>query len=205
MVWDHFEKLKASETMIDCDPTERWVKTLSMIQLILILKAMRLHLSNRGSEIDIYLLKANVKNEGDFDILQWWKKNSHRFEVLSHMARDILVIPVSTVASESAFSIEGRAVDSSRCSLAPKTVEALICTRNWLNSGPIDLEVQNDMEETSLFEEERLWTMNKTFKTLWILQSCPLTIKHLSFDFIVIGLYLTIDFMFYCNWVVFDN
>ncbi|KAA0032148.1 transposase [Cucumis melo var. makuwa] len=56
-----------------------------------------------SSEIDIYLLEANVRTEGDFDILQWWKMNSDRFEVLGHMARDILAIPVSTVASESAF------------------------------------------------------------------------------------------------------
>ncbi|KAL0537694.1 hypothetical protein IC582_026679 [Cucumis melo] len=73
-----------------------------------------------SSEIDIYLLEANVRTEGDFDILQWWKMNSDRFEVLGQMARDILAIPVSTVASESAFSTGGHVVDSSRCSLAPK-------------------------------------------------------------------------------------
>ncbi|KAL0539637.1 hypothetical protein IC582_023853 [Cucumis melo] len=56
-----------------------------------------------SSEINIYLLEANVRTEGDFDILQWWKMNSDRFEVLGHMARDILAIPVSTVASESPF------------------------------------------------------------------------------------------------------
>uniref|UniRef100_A0A9I9E8G5 HAT C-terminal dimerisation domain-containing protein n=1 Tax=Cucumis melo TaxID=3656 RepID=A0A9I9E8G5_CUCME len=79
--------------------------------------------------------------------------NSDRFEVLGHMARDILAIPVSTVASESAFSTEGRVVDSSRCSLAPKTVEALICTQNWLNSDPIHLQIQHELEEASKFEE----------------------------------------------------
>ncbi|KAA0047364.1 transposase [Cucumis melo var. makuwa] len=79
-----------------------------------------------SSEIDIYLLEANVRTKGDFDILQWRKMNSDRFEVLGHMVRDILAIPVSTVASESAFSIGGCVVDSSCCSLAPKTVEALI-------------------------------------------------------------------------------
>ncbi|KAA0055675.1 transposase [Cucumis melo var. makuwa] len=73
-----------------------------------------------SSEIDIYLLEANVRTEGDFDILQWWKMNSDRFEVLGYIARDILPIPVSTVASESAFSMGGRVVDSSLCSLAPK-------------------------------------------------------------------------------------
>ena len=106
-----------------------------------------------SSEIDIYLLEANVRTEGDFDILQWWKMNSDRFEVLGQMARDILAIPVSTVVSELAFSIGGRVVDSLRCSLAPKTVEALICTQNWLNSDPIDLQIQHELEEASKFEE----------------------------------------------------
>uniref|UniRef100_A0A9I9E5H5 Transposase n=1 Tax=Cucumis melo TaxID=3656 RepID=A0A9I9E5H5_CUCME len=107
-----------------------------------------------SSEIDIYLLEANVRTEGDFDILQWWKMNSDQFEVLGHMARDILAIPVSTVASESAFSTGGHVVDSSRCSLAPKTVEAFICTQNWLNSDPIHLQFQHELEEASKFEEE---------------------------------------------------
>uniref|UniRef100_A0A9I9E9R6 HAT C-terminal dimerisation domain-containing protein n=2 Tax=Cucumis melo TaxID=3656 RepID=A0A9I9E9R6_CUCME len=43
-----------------------------------------------SSEIDIYLLEANVRTKGDFDILQCWKMNSDRFEVLGQMARDIL-------------------------------------------------------------------------------------------------------------------
>ncbi|KAA0025770.1 zinc finger BED domain-containing protein RICESLEEPER 3-like [Cucumis melo var. makuwa] len=76
-----------------------------------------------SSEIDIYLLEANVRTE------------------------------VSTVASESAFSTGGCVVDSSRCSLAPKTVEALICTQNWLNFDPIHLQFQHELEEASKFEE----------------------------------------------------
>uniref|UniRef100_A0A9I9E9Q8 Zinc finger BED domain-containing protein RICESLEEPER 2-like n=1 Tax=Cucumis melo TaxID=3656 RepID=A0A9I9E9Q8_CUCME len=106
-----------------------------------------------SSEIDIYLLEANVRTEGDFDILQWWKMNTDRFEVLGHMARDIFAISVSTVASESDFSTGGHVVDSSRCSLTPKIVEALICTQNWLNSDPIHLPIQHEFEDASKFEE----------------------------------------------------
>lgn len=29
----------------------------------------------KESDIGVYLLEVNVKNESDFDILQWWKKS----------------------------------------------------------------------------------------------------------------------------------
>nr|GEV56859.1 zinc finger BED domain-containing protein RICESLEEPER 2-like [Tanacetum cinerariifolium] len=41
---------------------------------------------------------------GDFTVLGWWKRRSPAFLVLSLVARDILAIPISTVASESTFS-----------------------------------------------------------------------------------------------------
>uniref|UniRef100_A0A251T751 Putative HAT dimerization domain, Ribonuclease H-like domain protein n=1 Tax=Helianthus annuus TaxID=4232 RepID=A0A251T751_HELAN len=48
------------------------------------------------------------------------------------MARDFLTIPVSTVASESTFSASGRVLNEHRSSLGKDTVEALICTKDWL-------------------------------------------------------------------------
>ena len=45
-----------------------------------------------------------VEPDNDFNILAWWKSYEGRFSILSTMARDILTYPVSTVASESAFS-----------------------------------------------------------------------------------------------------
>ena len=46
-----------------------------------------------------------------FEILGWWKTNSDRYQVLSKMARDVLAVRVSTVASESAFSTRGCILD----------------------------------------------------------------------------------------------
>jgi hypothetical protein len=45
------------------------------------------------------------------------------------MARDILAIPVSTVASESAFSTGGRVIETFRSSLKEEMTEALICAQ----------------------------------------------------------------------------
>ena len=45
-----------------------------------------------------------------------------KYRVLSMMARDVLAIPISTVASEATFSVGGRVIDPYRASLAPDTV-----------------------------------------------------------------------------------
>lgn len=89
------------------------------------------------TEIEQYFLEDVETPSESFDILMWWKVNSTKFSILAEIARDVLAIPITTVASESAFSTGGRVIDPYRSSLAPKTVEALVCTQNWLRSSPI--------------------------------------------------------------------
>ncbi|KAM0866595.1 hypothetical protein ACQ4PT_042524 [Festuca glaucescens] len=58
--------------------------------------------SNSKSELDKYLAEDTEDVEMKLDILAWWKINESRFPVLAHLARDVLAIPILTVASESA-------------------------------------------------------------------------------------------------------
>ena len=60
-----------------------------------------------------YLSHDEIKN---FDIMKWWKSHESTFPVLSKMTRDLLTPPVSTVASESAFSIAANMIGDRRTS-----------------------------------------------------------------------------------------
>lgn len=84
------------------------------------------------SELDEYLTEKLLPNEDGFDILMWWKGNGSKFPILQKIARDVLAIPISTVASESAFSMSGNKVTKQRSRLHPQTVGALMCTQSWL-------------------------------------------------------------------------
>ena len=54
--------------------------------------------------------------------------------MLSKLARDVLAVPVSTVASESAFSTGGCILDPFRSSLSPLMVQNLVCAQDWFQA-----------------------------------------------------------------------
>lgn len=84
------------------------------------------------SELDYYLEENVLRRTGDFDILAWWKCSGLKYPTLQQVVKDILAIPVSTVASESAFSTGGRHITPHRNRLHPNLVETLICAQDWL-------------------------------------------------------------------------
>ena len=88
------------------------------------------------SELERYMGEAPIRwMDGPFDILSWWRAKQGIYPILSRLARDVLFVQVSTVASESAFSTGGRVLDPFRTRLDPEVVEALICTKDWIAAG----------------------------------------------------------------------
>ena len=65
----------------------------------------------------------------------------------SNMARDVMVAPISTVASESIFSTSGCMLDAYRSSLTLKLVQALICFQDWLHGAPWFNDIEDDLAE----------------------------------------------------------
>jgi hypothetical protein len=81
-------------------------------------------LSSLDIELSSYL-------DSDFNILNWWSEHKLSYHVLSILARDVISVPISTISSESAFSLYGRIIKERRRCLAPEIVEMLLCMKDW--------------------------------------------------------------------------
>ncbi|KAK1381706.1 hypothetical protein POM88_019441 [Heracleum sosnowskyi] len=113
------------------------------------MQQQQLETTEKKNDVDIYLAEEPLNPMiAQFDILLWWKDNASRYKTLSMIAKDILVIPVSTVASESAFSTSGRILDPFRSSLSPKMLEALVCTQSWLKGSHDGIKSDTYLDET---------------------------------------------------------
>ncbi|XP_020264106.1 zinc finger BED domain-containing protein RICESLEEPER 2-like [Asparagus officinalis] len=118
--------------------------------------------SRTNSELEEYLdekILSWKKNE-KLNVLEYWKVESEKRPQLSMMARDILSIPITSVASESAFSIAGRVLDKYRNRLLPENAEAQICLGSWLDGVPYIEEghlLVHDFSDIQNFESEGGW------------------------------------------------
>ncbi|KAL9372591.1 hypothetical protein Peur_034835 [Populus x canadensis] len=105
------------------------------------------------NEVERYLIEGcEDPNDDKLDILGWWKSNALKYKILSKVAQHVLAIPISTVASESAFSTGGRVLDQFRSSLSPATVQALICCQNWLHHGSIPTDIRSLINDLETYE-----------------------------------------------------
>lgn len=89
--------------------------------------------SAASSDLQYYIDMPTLETADgfEFNLLGWWRSHEEVYPVLSLIARDLLTVPASTVASEAAFSASGRVVSERRASLSPNTIEALICLKDW--------------------------------------------------------------------------
>ena len=122
-------------------------------------------------ELDKYLNEDpddDDDNDDDFNILDWWKVNSHRFPIISQLARDVLAMPISTIASESAFSTGGCVLDAYRSSLTPKVAQALICAQDWLREPSNVRDMKEEMEELNKIDLGNILNISLYLKFLFI-------------------------------------
>ena len=66
------------------------------------------------------------------------------------MAKDILTVPVSTISSESTFSMTGRIIEERRRRLKSETVEWLTCIKDWELA---EARLQQNVEDKELEDE----------------------------------------------------
>jgi hypothetical protein len=74
---------------------------------------------------------------------------STSFHVLSILAKDIFIVPMSTISSESIFRTTNTIIEERRRRLNPETVEALTCIKDWEN---VESRLQHMVEDKELEE-----------------------------------------------------
>ncbi|VFQ76658.1 unnamed protein product [Cuscuta campestris] len=77
-------------------------------------------------------MPCDYDDDVDFDVLGWWKRNEQMFPCLGMLARQVLSVPVSTVAVEREFSASGNILTDFRSCLSAESLETLVCNQDWL-------------------------------------------------------------------------
>ncbi|GKV24314.1 hypothetical protein SLEP1_g33941 [Rubroshorea leprosula] len=126
------------------------------IFMILLYKKFKAANGRRVEKIELekYLEKDSKDEDEAIDVLQWWKMNEHRFPMLATMARDDLVVLISTVVSKLAFSSSGRVLDAFLSSLTPRMAQAPICAQDWLRDKADSISnMEEDLDKLDSLEK----------------------------------------------------
>ena len=76
-------------------------------------------------EFELFMSHPHVKNEKSINPLEWWKKNSEIFPLLSGVAKKWFCIPANSATSERVFSAGGNIVTYKRTRMQPENVDKL--------------------------------------------------------------------------------
>ncbi|KAL4586859.1 hypothetical protein LXL04_011504 [Taraxacum kok-saghyz] len=115
------------------------------------------NVSTGKTELEVYLEENTLPNSPDFDILGWWKQNGVKYPILSLIAKDILAIPISTVASESSFSTSGRIVGPHRNKLL-QVVEFIVLVFGYVEFIVLvfGLAIETQIFSVAIDDDEKL-------------------------------------------------
>jgi hAT family C-terminal dimerisation region len=72
--------------------------------------------------------------DDQIDILEYWKRNATAYPTLTMMVCDIFPVHVSTVPSESCFSLANRILTVKRTKLGSKLFEQLVYNKDWIDA-----------------------------------------------------------------------
>ncbi|KAL0399791.1 UNVERIFIED_CONTAM: putative AC transposase [Sesamum radiatum] len=141
-----------------------WGKTNLLMSIAAVMDPRLESIQPQKSEFDLDLEKnccifeQDKKDGKDFDVLDWWRVHALKYKILSIMARDLLAIPITTVASEATFSVGSRVIDKHRASLTSDIVQVLMCGGDWLKKrfGVKKKSLEREIEKTVIYEASRL-------------------------------------------------
>jgi len=155
--YNHYDELYGSRPRQEVAPTPSSDSWKNMISQVISRKKSRT--SSSLNDLGLYtktdfrdFMSTNEIN--NFNILEWWKNKCNTYPVMSIMARDILTIQASTVASESAFSLSGRILNEQRSRLTDESLELCICYKDYLDANNRVQHINPIETSTSEFEEE---------------------------------------------------
>ncbi|GJZ14485.1 zinc finger BED domain-containing protein RICESLEEPER 2 [Tanacetum coccineum] len=105
-----------------------------------------------------FVTHLHPKEFASFDVSGFWKEKETMFPVLSHMAMDIISVQASSIASESAFSTNGRVLSIRRTRLTLVSLEMYMGLKDHLDAkeckqDKCPLEIHLDFEE-DVFDDE---------------------------------------------------
>lgn len=137
--------------------------TINLYNALMNNQSKRARTTSTSSELGLYIGGNFIQAIGlagfeNFNLLSWWSEHESQFPILAAMARDLLSVQASTVASESAFSTSGRIISARRSRLSPESVECCICLKDYLDGverrqhvesleDAIDVDMENNLVE----------------------------------------------------------
>lgn len=81
-------------------------------------------------ELEAYFASRREKTKSE--VLVWWRNNADQYPRLSQIARKVLPIQATSVASERVFSVAGGIDTKSRNRLSDESVENIVLYKSWM-------------------------------------------------------------------------